>query len=156
MRKENIHISVKPEWEFIIVFRNFIKDYLSLRIKDDNQIYDISFNVSELVENAVKYSDNGNVIIDMTYDENNEIQLVVKNKADPKQAKELKNNIKKISKNSKEDILKEKFNSQSFWEEGTGSLGLFMINERISGELRFSYNDHIATVGCKFSLKEKI
>jgi|GEM_PF-2889745 len=153
MEKETIHLSIKPGWEIVRILRDFMTEFLSLRINDASQIYDISFNISELVENAVKYSSKGHIVIDINYDDNNEIQFIVKNNAEEKQAEEFRNTIKKISEHSKEDILNEKFKSSSFWQEGVSSLGLVMINERISGKLCFSYNAPVTTVECKISLE---
>jgi hypothetical protein len=65
MQKKNGHIQLRfgPKWHFIAPARTFIQNFMGVTVTNKSKAESIAMAVSELMENAIKYGDEGEVEI---------------------------------------------------------------------------------------------
>lgn len=153
MEKEYIHFTIKSDWEYIRIFREFIYNIFLYRADNKNKAYDISFIISELFENSVKYLSDGNVQIKINFISDDRVEIKFTNKVEEKNRIALKSEIMKMKNKSPKEILNDNFLTDSSWSKSKGRFGFLMIYERVMGKIHVSFKKSYVSVKCIFSYK---
>ncbi len=150
MVSESFSISINPEWKYIRPIREFIRELLIIKYKNDENAYDASFVLSELLENAVKYSSKDAIFIECRFgDDATEITVV--NRIGKADYGRLKRKLRSICAKTEREAFSGEFGDRSFWEDRKGAIGLIMINERCSGKVKIDYEDMSVRMTCTVS-----
>jgi len=130
-----------PVWDYIPLTRNFVENFLLINLIEKRNISKISLAVSELLENAIKYSNNDVIrlkIIKRLTD--NSIEIHVFNYTDDLHANNLLEQIEIMkSRNSLEYYL-EKMKNISKNNKEFSNLGLARINYEANAKIDAFYN----------------
>ncbi len=150
MISDSFTISINPEWKYIRPIREFIRELLIIKYEDEEKAYDASFVLSELLENAVKYSNKNNVSVECRFDADS-TEITVVNKIGRADYGRLKRTLRSICEKTTRETYSGKFLDKSFWEDKGGAMGLIMINERCSGKIKIEYEDGSVKMTCAVS-----
>ncbi len=150
MISDSFTISINPEWKYIRPIREFIRELLIIKYKNEENAYDASFVLSELLENAVKYSNRDNVSIECRFDADS-TEITVVNRIDRADYGRLKRKLRSICEKTAGEAYSREFGDKSFWEDTKGAIGLIMINERCSGKVKIDYEDMSVRMTCTVS-----
>lgn len=152
MTSEIIKLSISPEWEYIRSIREFINVFVFIKSGNKEGADDAAFIVNELLENAVKNSDNKKIRVECRI-EDDIAEIKVSNRINKENYTTLKNKIQRACTQNAENLYCEKFSEESFWENEKGAMGLVMINERCEGKIHINYKDLSIIIACTVPLK---
>ncbi|HOV15761.1 MAG TPA: DUF6272 family protein, partial [Spirochaetota bacterium] len=138
-----LDITFGPKWDYIPVTRTYIETFLSINIEDKLKITKISMSASELLENAVKYSNKDGIRLIIKKSENkHSIELIVYNFAKKDDAIKLMDYVNQI--NSVEDkfiFYVEKMKEPANKKEGKSGLGLARIAYEGGATIKIAYTE---------------
>ncbi len=143
-----LDITFGPKWEYIPLTRNFIESFLLINVIDKQNINKIAVAASELLENAVKFSNKDGVR--MTIKKNvieSKVELRVFNYSDKTKALALKEYIEKT--NAIEDKLHfyiDKMKESVTRNDGKACLGIPRICYEAQAEMHCEYNENEGVV----------
>ncbi|MBN2533321.1 MAG: hypothetical protein JXB88_10535 [Spirochaetales bacterium] len=128
-----------PNWEDIVVIRNFIISILSQKITSHEEAYRVALVASELMENACRYSTEEGINIELEQDmDNTHIELRIKNITHKENIKKFKKIFELINNGSAREAYKKMMirviNSK---DDAISQLGLARI--RYEGHSEISY-----------------
>jgi hypothetical protein len=128
-----------PDWDDIVIIRNFIISMLSQKITSYDEAYRIALVASELMENACRYSTIGGAIIELEQGNNQaSIEFRIKNITREKNVEEFKKILGFINSGSAGDAYKKMMMRVINNSDNTISqLGLARI--RYEGKSELSY-----------------
>jgi hypothetical protein len=147
---EFIEMRFGPRWPYVSAIRNFIQNFLSIAISNQKQADQIAMSVSELVENAVKYSDDTETYlkINLLAHDHNRIEVIVKNHAKQDQAESLVKFVNEI--NSLPPLESYMDRMRKSVELDISQLGLARIRYEAGAELKAQYENSTVTVNATF------
>ncbi len=145
-----------PKWDYIPLTKNYVENFLSINLIDSVNISKVAMSASELLENAVKFSNRDGIrMIIKKNDHKNEIELLVFNYTSLREADFL---IKRIEGMNTQDPLQyyiSMMKETALRSDGKSGLGLSRINYEGNAKLDVKYyNDEgIIEVKARFKLK---
>lgn len=97
----HVTINCEPVWGYISCVRSFVTHFFSLGLQNTVEADKISLAVSELLENAIKYSSGPHIAVDLTIvsgtGQGKEVIVLVKNDADVRHVDTLKTEISRVN-----------------------------------------------------------
>jgi hypothetical protein len=137
---EYLDLKLARSWNTIPFVMNFFTDFTNSQMKNCEEIHKLSIAVSELLENAIKYSDKECIRIKLDKrNKGNIIKLQVTNHTTPRYAKKLMKRIKELNScDSLTFYLKRMRESVKNKEESAG-LGLARVYHESSAILSARY-----------------
>ena len=148
-----IDLPMKPVWDNIANLRTFIENFARIKYGEKCEVYDISFTVSELLENAFKFSDGCDVRIIISIKSGDKIGIAIENRSREADIVMLKNEISQIRSASAGKVYERKLNAARKNLTGAGGLGLTMIREKTRGDYELIVKEK--NVRLKYSFKIK-
>ncbi len=138
-----LDITFGPKWEYIPLSRNFIESFLLINVIDKQNINKIAVAASELLENAVKFSNKDGVRMTIKkFVPEAKVELKVFNYSDRTKALALKDYIEKT--NSITDKLQfyiEKMKESVTRVDGKACLGIPRICYEAQAEMHCVYHE---------------
>ena len=131
----------------VSILKNFIKS------GNRESADDVAFIANELLENAVKNSNNKKIMIECRI-EDDVAEIKVSNRINRGNYAVVKNKIQAACEKNAEKLDSEKFREKSFWEDEKGAMGLIMINERCEGRIHVNYKNLSIVVSCSVPVRE--
>jgi hypothetical protein len=136
-KKGLIQLTFRPTWSFIPCTRIFVQNFFRLSISDNIKTHKIALAVSELLENAVKFTCNEQSIIKLNVSPQKEvIRVEVENESRKEHIYELKRIYNKLQKGNKLENYLESMKLAAHYENGKSQLGLarlhYELEEKIS------------------------
>ena len=99
-----VKINIKSNWEYIPMTREFIANFLSVKVIDKNLISNATIVAEELLENAVRFSSFNGINFQINKNDNDsKIIIKITNYSNTKNAEDLLLNIDEIN-NSKDKL----------------------------------------------------
>lgn len=130
----HVTISCEPVWGYISCVRSFVAHFFSLGLQNTVEADKISLAVSELLENAIKYSSGPHIAVDLSIErgktQGKEVAVLVKNTAEPRHITTLEKEIARVNAgDDPEKIYLDKMREAV--EKPTDSAGLGLIRVRL-------------------------
>lgn len=136
-----LEIRFGPGWNYVSTVRSFLHEFLLVTFKDQKKSDRISMALSELLENAVKYSTGNHAYIRIQIAENQgDVRVEVMNHSNEILAAELEEVLQRI--NAMEPLEAYMMMMQESGAQSSGSrLGLARIRYEARGELSSQFVD---------------
>jgi hypothetical protein len=139
MQKKNGHIQLRfgPKWHFIAPARTFIQNFMGVTVTNKSKAESIAMAVSELMENAIKYGDAGEVEISV-YSEGEEGLLVaeVSNQSHSESISDLQNSFKKVMAGDPLEAYIMMMRESATRDDGKSQLGLARIRYEANADIK--------------------
>jgi hypothetical protein len=142
-----------PRWTYISCVRKFVASFFMIGLADKERAEQISLAASELLENAVKYASEDEGYLKIAISKNlNEVDVCVKNKAEPQHINTLRRELAMISAGNPENVYLKKM-EEAAMTEGQSRLGLIRILYEANAKLRLDVNDGEVAIHAIFPLE---
>ncbi|MCB1164813.1 MAG: ATP-binding protein [Leptospiraceae bacterium] len=146
-----VELKFGPRWTYVSAVRSFMQNFLAVTFEDKQKADRISMAVSELVENAVKYSDREHAYIRMQVsNDNSTVQVLVVNHASEAMANELKTFMEEIRSMEPLEAYMMMM-KRSVDDPGRSRLGLARIRYEARGEIESLFGDGRIQMKAEFS-----
>lgn len=144
-----------PRWTYISCVRKFVASFFMIGLSDKERAEQISMAASELLENAVKYAseEEGYLKISIAKGEN-EVDVCVKNRAEPHHINTLRRELALIHAGEPERVYLRKMEEAAMTEGGESRLGLARILFEAGAKLQLDVNDGEVSIHAIFSLEQ--
>ncbi|MCX8059147.1 MAG: hypothetical protein N3A58_07015 [Spirochaetes bacterium] len=137
-----LDITFGPVWDYIPLTRNFIENFLLINLIEKKNISKISLAVSELLENAIKYTKNDVIRLKLIKKvKENIIDIHVFNYSDKKHAETLKEYLKVMYTKDPLEFYLEKMKNISKTNKENSSIGLARINYEAKAKIDAIYDE---------------
>lgn len=143
-----VDITFGPRWKYISVTRNYVQSFIAIGLAGQSKADKIAMAVSELLENAVKYSagEETRIRLEVRPDEA-KIVVAVSNKTDPSREEELKAIYARVNEGDPLQTFIEMMKEATVRTDGKSQLGLARIRHEVGADIGLSISDdHIVTV----------
>lgn len=138
-----LDITFGPVWDYIPLTRNYIENFLLINLIEKKNISKISLAVSELLENAIKYTNNDVIRLKLIKKINeNILEVHVYNFSDKEHAEILKNYLKVMYSKDPLEFYLEKMKEISKGNKENSSLGLARINYEAKAKIEAFYDEN--------------
>ena len=129
-----------------------MQNFLSISLDDSSRADKISMAISELLENAVKYSISEDAYIRLEFPgKGGLLQVIVQNQAEEKQAKKLLDFVDNLNSGPPLETYMELMKKNND-QPGTSQLGLARIRYESEGEIQAQYTDNRVTMSLVYNL----
>jgi hypothetical protein len=148
-----IELRFGPKWKYISTVRTFIQNFLAITLENQIKADKISMAVSELVENAVKYSNQEDTFIRLEQKlDGTAIEVAVYNHTEESQANKLKEFMVELEKFPALEGYMEMMRRSANAPEGKSQLGLARIRYEAEAQLNIAYENNVMKVRAAFKL----
>jgi len=148
-----IELRFGPKWKYISTVRTFIQNFLAITLEDKIKADKISMAVSELVENAVKYSNEEDTFIRLEQKlDGATIEVAVYNHTEEAQANKLKEFVGELDKFSPLEGYMEMMRRSADRADGQSQLGLARIRYEADANLNIAYENNVMKVRATFKV----
>jgi hypothetical protein len=136
-----MELSFGPRWTYISCVRGFVAHFFAIGLEDKIHAERISLAVSELLENAVKYSSGPDTTVSASIlEKTNKVVARVENESTPEHIKELQGEIENICQKAPEEAYMAKLQEAANRTDGKSQLGLARIRYETGAALTVSIN----------------
>src|SRR5437762_3837186 len=143
-----------PRWTYISCVRRFVASFFMIGLDDKERAEQISMAASELLENAVKYASEEEGYLKISIAKStNEVDVCVKNKAEPNHVNTLRREFALIHAGEPERVYLKKM-EEAAMTEGQSRLGLIRILFEAGAKLRLDVNDSEVSIHAIFTLEQ--
>jgi hypothetical protein len=143
-----------PRWTYISCVRKFVASFFMIGLADKERAEQISLAASELLENAVKYaSDEESYLKIEIARKTNEVDVCVKNKAEPQNITTLRREFALIHAGEPERVYLKKMEEAAMSGDGQSRLGLIRILFEAGARLRLDVKDTEVAIHAIFPLE---
>lgn len=150
-KTEYIEMRFGPKWPYVSTIRNFMQNFLGVAIGNQKLSDKVSMTISELVENAVRYSDNTETFLKVSiHRENDRIEISVKNHASSNQAEGLLQFMKELESDPPLEAYVKRMKQSTNLDRS--QLGLARIRYEAGAQLRADCNDLVVTMNAWFEI----
>ncbi len=138
--KGYLDITFGPIWDYIPLTRNYVENFLFINLVNNDNISKITMSASELLENAVKYSNKDGIRLLLKKDNDlNHIVVTVFNYADVESATELMRSVEEMNQQDSLQFYLAKMKESITRTDGKSCLGLARINHEANGTITAHY-----------------
>jgi hypothetical protein len=153
MSADYVEMRFGPRWTYISCVRKFVASFFMIGLADKERAEQISMAASELLENAVKYASEEEGYLKISIAKaNNEVDVCVKNKAEPHHINTLRREIALIHSGEPERVYLKKMEEAAL-TEGQSRLGLIRILYEAGARLRLDVHDNEVSLHAIFPLE---
>jgi len=150
-KKAYVELKFGPNWKYISTVRIFIVNFLAITLEDKIRADHIAMAVNELVENAIKYSDQYAIEINLyVYNEGDYITVSVCNYARAEEVEELTRILAEIKSEPPIDAFMKRIMEKSSKSKSKSTIGLARIIYETNANITSSYKDGIVSVHAEF------
>ncbi|GAB6088530.1 ATP-binding protein [Spirochaeta dissipatitropha] len=147
---EHAYVDIKfgPCWKYISVTRSYVQNFIAVGLAGQVKADKIAMAVSELLENAVKYSagDDTRVRLEVK-PEDGKIVVAVSNKTEPGREEELRAIYKRVNSGDPLQVYIEMMREATVRTDGKSQLGLARIRHEVGADIQLDISDdHVVTV----------
>jgi len=151
-KKAFVELRFGPNWEYISTVRNFIINFLAITLDDKKRADRIAMAVNELVENAIKYSVEDGIEINLEVLKNShQINVTVRNHGSEDQYEILNNIITEINNLPPLEAYMKRMKESATKMDKESNIGLARIRYETNANISPSYNDQFITVHAEFT-----
>ena len=137
-----LDLTFGPKWDYIPLTKNYVENFLAINLVDRVNISKISMSASELLENAVKFSNKDGIrMMVKKLNKQNQVILVVYNYTTKKEADDLIERVKDMNNQDPLQYYIEKMKESAVRNDGKSGLGLSRINYEGEAKLDIVYFD---------------
>ncbi|MFW6362254.1 MAG: ATP-binding protein [Spirochaeta sp.] len=143
-----VDITFGPRWKYISVTRNYVQSFIAIGLAGQSKADKIAMAVSELLENAVKYSagEETRIRLEVRPDEK-KIVVAVSNKTDPSREEELRRIYARVNEGDPLQTFIEMMREATTRTDGKSQLGLARIRHEVGADIHLDISeDHLVTV----------
>src|SRR5262245_24851036 len=149
-----VELRFGPRWTYISSVRKFVANFFMIGLSDKERAERISMAASELLENAVKYASEDEGYLKITIAKGDrEVDVCVKNKAEPHHINTLRRELALIHAGQPEQVYLKKM-EEAAMTEGQSRLGLARIRYEAGAQLRLDVNDGEVSIHAIFDLEQ--
>ncbi len=153
IRKDHMELSFGPRWTYISCVRGFVAHFFAIGLEDKIHAERISLAVSELLENAVKYSAGTDTTVSASIlEQTNKVVACVENESTQEYINELQGEIKNICKKDPEEAYMAKLMEAANRTDGKSQLGLARVRYETGATLTVSVNGNRVRVEAMFPM----
>lgn len=135
-----LDLTFGPKWDYIPLTRVYVENFLQVNMTGKQNIHKIEMAASELLENAVKYSNKDGIrMIVMKNDSTNQIELSVFNFISEENAEKVKSRIEEMNQADPFEYYVARMR-KSVKEKKKGSAGLGLARIAYEGGAQISVN----------------
>ncbi len=148
-----VNITFGPCWNYVAVIRSFLQNFVAVSVPDHQLADKISLAVSELLENAVKYTSKNEIDVNLRIiTENKQIEVTVSNGLTEEQRKTLEKEIKEINTGTPLEAYLNKMRQATTRTDGKSGLGLARIRHDANAELSMEMKDTLVIMKALFDI----
>ena len=143
-----VDITFGPRWKYISVTRNYVQSFIAIGLAGQSKADKIAMAVSELLENAVKYSagEETRVRLEVRPDDS-KISVAVSNTTDPEREEELRAIYDRVNAGDPLQTFIEMMREATTRTDGKSQLGLARIRHELGTDIQLSITeDHVVTI----------
>lgn len=151
-----LDITFGPKWDYIPLTKNYIENFLLINVIDKNSISKISMSASELLENAVKFSNKDGIrMMIRKLVKKQQVELVVFNHITKAESKVVEDIVGQMNGQEPLQYYIKKMKESVARKDGKAGLGLARINYEGEAKINAKYYDdrEIIQVKATFQLK---
>ncbi|MBV8545458.1 MAG: hypothetical protein JO093_12100 [Acidobacteria bacterium] len=153
LSSDYVEMRFGPRWTYISCVRRFVASFFMIGLSDKERAEQISMAASELLENAVKYASEEEGYLKISIAKaDNEVDVCVKNKAEPHHINTLRRELALIQSGQPEAVYLKKM-EEAAMTEGQSRLGLIRILFEAGARLRLEVNDGEVSIHAIFKLE---
>src|SRR6266571_6115034 len=148
-----VELRFGPRWTYISSVRKFVANFFMIGLADKERAECISMAASELLENAVKYASEDEGYLKITIAKgDHEVDVCVKNKAEPHHINTLRRELALIQAGQPEQVYLKKMEDAAM-TEGLSRLGLIRILYEAGARLHLDVNESEVSIHAIFKLE---
>lgn len=153
-RQSFLNLTFSTDWFFVSAIRSLLKEILNKHYKNIESVSVIIICISELIENSIKYSDNGKAHVSIDFDfENGLVMCQLTNTANEENIKSLKDETKDLNINNIQEVyIKRVERAAESSDEDKSQLGLARVVFDGQTNLDIAFNDNQVIVRTVFSI----
>jgi len=153
LSSDYVEMRFGPRWTYISCVRRFVASFFMIGLSDKERAEQISMAASELLENAVKYASEEEGYLKISIAKaDNEVDVCVKNKAEPHHINTLRRELALIQAGNPETVYLKKMEAAAM-TEGHSRLGLIRILYEANAKLRLDVHDSEVAIHAIFPLE---
>lgn len=153
VRKDHMELSFGPKWTYISCVRGFVANFFAIGLEDKAQAEKISLAISELLENAVKYSSGTDTIVRAEiHGKTGTVTASVENQSTPAYIKDLKGEIDKVCSGTPEEAYMAKLLEAASRTDGKSQIGLARVRYETGATLNLSVEGDTVRIEATFPL----
>ncbi|NOY09343.1 MAG: hypothetical protein GXP33_10945 [Spirochaetes bacterium] len=142
-----IELVFGPRWKYISCVRSFVQNFLAISLTDLSKVDKIAMAASELLENAVKYSREERIKINiMVSKELKRVDVYVENKTSAESIEILKKEYEKIMEGTALEAYIKKMREAGLRNDGKSQLGIARIRYETGGRLMLETEDNTVKI----------
>lgn len=154
LTSDYVEMRFGPRWTYISCVRKFVASFFMIGLADKERAEQISMAASELLENAVKYASEDESYLKISIaKQSNEVDVCVKNRAEPHNINTLRRELAMIQAGEPESVYLKKMQDAAM-TEGQSRLGLIRILYEAGARLRLEVNDGEVAIHAIFPLEQ--
>ncbi len=143
MQSGHVEIRFGPRWKYIAATRSYVQNFVAISIPNDSKADQIAMAISELLENAVKYSDGEEIHISMHIDgQAKKVFLSVSNQGNPETVASLRTFFERVHSGPPLETFLELMKEATTRSDGLSQLGLARIRYEVGGEMELHADDN--------------
>ena len=141
--EEYIELKFGPHWNYIAAARGFLQGFLSISTKDQEFSDKLAMAASELLENAVKYSEETETFMHVSVRKpDDSVEIIVINQSTAERCRVLREIYGKIMKKTPLDAYVDQMKEAAVREDGKSQLGLVRIRYEVGADLKLDIDDN--------------
>lgn len=147
-KEEYIELKFGPHWNYIAAARGFLQGFLSISTNDQEYSDKLAMAASELLENAVKYSENTETFMHVSVIKpKDQVIIIVINQSTEDRCKVLQEIYNKIIKKKPLEAYVEQMKEAAVRDDGKSQLGLVRIRYEVGADLKLDIDsDYKVTI----------
>lgn len=151
-----LDITFGPKWDYIPLTKNYIENFLLINVIEKHNISKIAMSASELLENAVKFSNKDGIrMMIRKLVKKQQVELIVFNHITKEEAKIVEDIVSHMNQQEPLQYYITKMKESVSRKDGKAGLGLARINYEGEAKINVKYYDdrEIIQVRATFQLK---
>lgn len=154
LTSDYVEMRFGPRWTYISCVRKFVASFFMIGLADKERAEQISMAASELLENAVKYASEEEGYLKISIAKStNEVDVCVKNRAEPHHVNTLRREFALIHSGEPERVYLKKM-EEAAMTEGQSRLGLARILYEAGAKLQLDVKDGDVSIHAIFTLEQ--
>lgn len=142
-----VDLKFGPKWTYISTVRTFIENFMAISLDNKKKAGTIAMTVNELIENAIKYSDEDGIQIKLKiiYEEN-KIDVVVSNHACEAEELNLRKILTEINSLTPLEAYMKRMQESAATISSKSTIGLSRIRYESNANIRHTYQNGFVNV----------
>jgi len=152
--EEYIELRFGPSWKYISLSREFIQEFINISLEDKTTSDEVSMAVTELLENAVKYSVDSMAHIILKINSEKNIKVTVINKGSSEHTQRLQEIFRRVNEGNALDNFVREMKQVAQNNDTSSHLGLARIRYETGAKLDLNIDKNgTVSITCHFSMK---